>query len=130
MSSGSSLTAPAAALIRLVGGVLAEQHDERTEIRRYIGLDVLAESRLTTLDRETTTTQEALPAPINASHTNNGSRGAGATTPDPAPVLDQDSETAVQLTGGILRLSEPPVRLAVSFLVSRTRSGKSWLLTA
>jgi putative transposase len=34
------------ALIRLVGAVLAEQHDEWTEMRRYIGLDVLAESRL------------------------------------------------------------------------------------
>jgi transposase-like protein len=35
-----------AALIRLVGAVLAEQHDEWTEMRRYIGLDVLAKSRL------------------------------------------------------------------------------------
>jgi hypothetical protein len=26
--------------------VLAEQHDEWTEMRRYIGLDILAESRL------------------------------------------------------------------------------------
>jgi transposase-like protein len=34
-------------LIRLVGAVLAEQHDEWTEQRRYIGLDVLAKSRLT-----------------------------------------------------------------------------------
>ena len=32
-------------LIRLVGAVLAEQHDEWTEMRRYIGLDVLARSR-------------------------------------------------------------------------------------
>src|SRR5215216_6044679 len=35
------------ALIRLVGAVLAEQHDEWTEQRRYIGLDILAKSRLT-----------------------------------------------------------------------------------
>ena len=27
------------------GAVLAEQHDEWTEMRRYIGLDVLAKSR-------------------------------------------------------------------------------------
>ena len=32
-------------LIRLVGAVLAEQHDEWTEMRRYIGLDVLARSK-------------------------------------------------------------------------------------
>jgi putative transposase len=38
------------ALIRLVGAVLAEQHDEWTEMRRYIGLDVLAKSRLTTIE--------------------------------------------------------------------------------
>ena len=36
------------ALIRLVGAVLAEQHDEWTEMRRYIGLDVLAKSRAAT----------------------------------------------------------------------------------
>jgi putative transposase len=33
-------------LIRLVGAVPAEQHDERTEGRRYLGLDVLARSRI------------------------------------------------------------------------------------
>ncbi len=38
------------ALIRLVGAVLAEQHDEWTEMRRYIGLDILAKSRLTITD--------------------------------------------------------------------------------
>ena len=35
------------ALVRLVGAVLAEQHDEWTEMRRYIGLDILAKSRQT-----------------------------------------------------------------------------------
>ncbi len=44
------------ALIRLVGAVLAEQHDEWTEGRRYLGLDVLAKSRLTLI---VTDTQEA-----------------------------------------------------------------------
>jgi transposase-like protein len=41
------------ALIRLVGAVLAEQHDEWTEGRRYLGLDVLAKSRLTVIDGDT-----------------------------------------------------------------------------
>ena len=34
-------------LIRLVGAVLAEQHDDWIEGRRYLGLDVLARSRVT-----------------------------------------------------------------------------------
>ncbi|MCX6500800.1 MAG: IS256 family transposase, partial [Arthrobacter sp.] len=33
------------AIIRLVGGVLAEQTDEWAEGRRYLGLDILARSR-------------------------------------------------------------------------------------
>ena len=41
-------------IIRLVGAVLAEQHDEWAEGRRYLGLDVLARSQAvpTTLDQE------------------------------------------------------------------------------
>src|SRR4051812_49972111 len=37
------------AIIRLVGAVLAEQHDEWAEGRRYLGLDILTKSRLTTI---------------------------------------------------------------------------------
>ena len=41
-----------AAIIRLVGAVLAEQTDEWTEARRYMGLEPLAKARLTAIDRE------------------------------------------------------------------------------
>ena len=53
-------------LIRLVGAVLAEQHDEWTEGRRYLGLDVLARCRLRPVtdsaDTEEVTTQPTIPA--------------------------------------------------------------------
>ena len=41
--------------IRLIGAVLAEQHDEWTEGRRYLGLDVLSRARLTIVTDDTTT---------------------------------------------------------------------------
>ena len=55
-------------IIRLVGAVLAEQHDEWAEGRRYLGLDVLARSRLTVItsepatDEKETLTAEAISA--------------------------------------------------------------------
>ncbi len=49
-------------LIRLVGAVLAEQYDEWTEMRRYIGLDVLAKSRLTLLETGTEPQEVTIPA--------------------------------------------------------------------
>ena len=48
------------ALIRLVGAVLAEQHDEWIEGRRYLGLDVLAKSRMSLIEG-TQTEQVTLP---------------------------------------------------------------------
>ena len=46
-------------ITRLVGAVLAEQHDEWAEGRRYLGLDILARSRVT--PTPDTTTEVALP---------------------------------------------------------------------
>ena len=46
--------------MRLVGAVLAEQHDEWAEVRRYLGLDVLARSQAT--GAEGVNTQPALQA--------------------------------------------------------------------
>jgi putative transposase len=51
------------ALIRLVGAVLAEQHDEWAESRRYLGLDVLSKSRA---DHGSPSEQEATPAALTA----------------------------------------------------------------
>ena len=51
------------ALIRLVGAVLAEQHDEWAESRRYLGLDVLSKSRQASTP---STEQEDTPAALTA----------------------------------------------------------------
>ena len=53
-----------AAIIRLVGAVLAEQTDEWTEQRRYMGLELLAKARLTLIDNQPTA--ETAPAELAA----------------------------------------------------------------
>ena len=50
-------------LIHLVGAVLAEQHDELAESRRYLSLDVLSKSRAI---NDTPTEQKATPAALTA----------------------------------------------------------------
>lgn len=52
------------AVIRLVGAVLAEQNDEWTEARRYMGLDLLAKARLHPIESENDETD--LPTELTA----------------------------------------------------------------
>ncbi|MER6596804.1 IS256 family transposase, partial [Micromonospora purpureochromogenes] len=55
------------AIIRLVGAVLAEQTDEWTEGRRYMGLELLTKARAITIDTsQHDTTDQADPTPIAA----------------------------------------------------------------
>src|SRR2546423_8345616 len=53
-----------AAIIRLVGAVLAEQTDEWTEQRRYMGIEILNKARLTLIDGQAP--GEATPAALAA----------------------------------------------------------------
>jgi putative transposase len=52
------------AIIRLVGAVLAEQHDEWAEQRRYLGLDVLTRSRAVLTARQTPDTPQEVPTDL------------------------------------------------------------------
>ena len=54
------------AIIRLVGSVLAEQHDEWAEGRRYLGLDILAKSRLTKINNDNPEQEAITPAALTA----------------------------------------------------------------
>jgi len=51
-----------AAIVRLVGAVLAEQTDEWAEGRRYLGLDILARCRLNPVTNHTEIGADHLPA--------------------------------------------------------------------
>src|SRR4051794_16581825 len=54
--------------IRLIGAVLAEQHDDWAEGRRYLGLDILARSRMALIHSDETTTEkeDLTPAALTA----------------------------------------------------------------
>jgi transposase-like protein len=54
------------AVVRLVGAVLAEQTDEWAEGRRYLGLDILARSQLTTIPTSTSTEVTTEPLALSA----------------------------------------------------------------
>ncbi|EWT04073.1 hypothetical protein N864_16235 [Intrasporangium chromatireducens Q5-1] len=54
------------AVIRLVGAVLAEQHDEWAEQRRYLGLEVLARSRAVLAGRDPADNPEEVPTALIA----------------------------------------------------------------
>jgi putative transposase len=53
-------------LVRLVGAVPAEQHDKWAEVRRYLGLDILAKSRLTKINNQTSESEAMTPAALTA----------------------------------------------------------------
>ena len=51
------------AAIRLVGAVLAEQHDDWIETRRYMGLDLLKKSRVRVINPDPDVSEKDTPTP-------------------------------------------------------------------
>jgi putative transposase len=71
------------ALVRLVGAVLAEQHNKWTEGRRDLGLDVLACCRLGPVTA-TDDTKEEVTTPALSARSSRRSRGSRQTPRQPA----------------------------------------------
>jgi putative transposase len=53
-------------IIRLVGAVLAEQHDEWAEMRRYLSLEALAKARLSLIDGDADNPAKEVPTALEA----------------------------------------------------------------
>ena len=71
-----------AAVIRLIGAVLAEQNDERTEQHRYMGLELLAKSRTVHTRHDTTDEETDLAAVTAQNHTGSPVVVSYTTPPD------------------------------------------------
>jgi hypothetical protein len=108
-------------LIRLIGAVLADQSDEWTEGRRYVGLELLAKSRIRIFTTEpdpaseSTVTNEALTANL---HQNHARRRSCTPPPRTWPTI---SGTARQPSGAG---ADPQERLKFSCL--REIAGVGW----
>jgi len=101
------------ALVRLVGAVLAEQHDEWIEGRRYLGLEVLKRARVTAVPDPATAPEEVSTSDIPALSAQQLKKITRSPLKHHAPGLDRAStsrppvESCVPTTGGAPRLEEP-----------------------